>query len=54
MWWFILGFGVGAGVAVEIGARWMLRKLKELDGVTVPEPADRTVFDEAQYWDWPL
>ena len=69
MWWFILGFIVGGVVTAEVGARYIVRKLKDM-GLIQPDDEVRpfdsgqrrlreqrsqgTVFDQSQEWEWPL
>ncbi len=49
MWWFILGFVIGAIVGAEALARYMVRKLKE-KGLIQPDDEVRP-FDPAEDWE---
>ena len=48
---FIIGFIVGAFVALELGSRFMLHKLRNLG---IAPPRHTTEFDESREWEWPL
>ena len=50
---FLVGFIIGAIVALMLGARFVVRRLRAL-GVMPPRETS-TVFDESQVWrKWPI